>query len=517
MTDAATFTVLQPGTVFHARYRVVRCIKAGGMGAVYEAIDINTESRRALKVMLPSVIEDADLRSRFELEAKVTGHLESDHIVRVSDAGVDEQTGTPFLVMELLRGEELGSVLKKRRPLPPPEAVVYLHQAALALDKTHAAGIVHRDLKPENVFITFRDDGSPCVKILDFGIAKVVAQANTSGATRALGTPIYMSPEQIRGAGHIGHRADLFALAHIAYTMLVGEPYWNEEKKANDSLFTLFSAIVKGAVEAPTARARRRCNVQLPPAFDGWFRIATAVRPEDRFDRATAMINALAEALGLPAQRTMGAPPISMDALSSSSANLVSPFATPHSMPHLPPHFPQSTPSQSSRQSLPGFPPNAAGASNGSGISTGHIPTMPTSDVVVSEANIRPPSSRAIVPLAIAGGSLAAVICIGVFVVHALRSPSAAPASDAPPIVLSATQAPLPEPTPAPPTPHEIATTSAVATAPQPSASASVTAEAPTTSSTSKSSSKTVHATVTQAPKTTSPPVNTVKKHEGVF
>src|SRR4029077_21112745 len=135
----------------------------------------------------------------FHLEGRVTGDIESDHLVRISDAGVDDATGMPFLVMDLLRGEDLGATLKQRGPIPPAEAVTFLSQVALALDKTHAAGIVHRDLKPENLFVTRRDDGPPCVKILDFGIAKVIAQSQaTQHTTEAIGTPLYMAPEQIR-------------------------------------------------------------------------------------------------------------------------------------------------------------------------------------------------------------------------------------------------------------------------------------------------------------------------------
>src|SRR5215218_8382902 len=123
-----TVAALTANALFHGRYRVVRCIKAGSMGAVYEVLDTATESRRALKVMLPSIVEDADMRVRFEREAKVTGGIESDHIVRVSDAGIDADTGTPFLVMDLLWGEELGSLVKKRSGLRPAEVMVYLFQ-----------------------------------------------------------------------------------------------------------------------------------------------------------------------------------------------------------------------------------------------------------------------------------------------------------------------------------------------------------------------------------------------------
>ena len=312
----AIFATLQPGAVFHDRYRIVRCIKAGGMGAVYEIVDTRTDSHRALKVMLPGMVDEPELRARFELEARVTGNVESDHIVRVSDAGVDDSTGTPFLVMDLLRGQELGGILKARRPLPAPEVLLYLQQTAVALDKTHAAGIVHRDLKPENLFVTYRDDGSPCVKILDFGIAKVLIQSDQTRGTQTLGTPLYMPPEQIRGDGQVGPRVDLYALGHIAYTLLVGEPYWNEERRASEAIFSLLSRIALGAEDRPTERAKRRRSVVLPPAFDAWFFEATAVDPQARFDSARAQVAALALALDLAVPRA-SLPNIQTDSTSS--------------------------------------------------------------------------------------------------------------------------------------------------------------------------------------------------------
>jgi serine/threonine-protein kinase len=164
-------TTLQNGAIFAGRYRVIRCIAAGGMGAVYEVLHLETERRRALKVMLPHVLQSEDLRQRFKQEAKVAAHIDSEYIVEVFDAGLDEATGMPFLVMELLRGEELGKRLKRLGRFAPADVVSYLHQTALALDRTHRANIVHRDLKPENLFLTDREDGPPRVKVLDFGVA----------------------------------------------------------------------------------------------------------------------------------------------------------------------------------------------------------------------------------------------------------------------------------------------------------------------------------------------------------
>jgi len=272
------------------------------MGAIYEVIDIKTQRRRALKLMLPSIVTDEDMRARFKLEATVTANIESEHIVETFDADVDADTGSPFLVMELLRGNDLADTLTERTRLSGPEVVQLLAQAARALDKTHAAGIVHRDLKPENLFITRRDDGSVRVKILDFGIAKVVAASEgqqKKQQTINLGTPPYMSPEQILGDATIDHRADLYALAHIAYALLVGEPYWLEESRNGDTLYRLLLRMVDGVKEPPTERAERY-GVTLPQAFDGWFMRATAKNPADRYNKASELVVALADVLNVP-------------------------------------------------------------------------------------------------------------------------------------------------------------------------------------------------------------------------
>src|SRR5690349_9268449 len=130
---APSVVFLPSGTLFHERYRVLRGIKAGAMGAVHEARDERTNSLCALKVMLPGVLDDVVLRDRFAQEAKITGEIRSDHVTRVTDAGVDEGTDMPFLVMELLHGEEIGTLLKKRGHIPIDEALIYLAQVALAL------------------------------------------------------------------------------------------------------------------------------------------------------------------------------------------------------------------------------------------------------------------------------------------------------------------------------------------------------------------------------------------------
>jgi serine/threonine-protein kinase len=352
--------LLPTGKVFHDHYEVVRCISTGAMGAVYEVIDQKTLRRRALKVMLPSLVAQPEMRERFKLEATITADIVSEHIVETFDADVDAATGAPFLVMELLRGDDLANILGFRRRLEPHEVVLILSQAARALDKTHAAGIVHRDLKPENIFITYRDDGSPRVKLLDFGIAKVAASTTKAGKQQTinLGTPPYMSPEQIMGEGTIDHRADLYALAHIAYALLVGEPYWLEESRKLQSLYTLLLRICDGAKEPASIRAQRY-GAALPPAFDAWFQRATCLTAARRFERASEQVLTLAEVLGVPLETRAvhaSAPDWELDSLrpsrsglwklvgspSSRPAAMVAPVGGPASRSSAPPQGPRS-------------------------------------------------------------------------------------------------------------------------------------------------------------------------------
>ncbi|XXX77199.1 protein kinase [Sorangium sp. So ce134] len=291
---------LAEGTVFARRYRVVRLIATGGMGSIHEVVHLETARRRALKAMHAHIFDDEEMRERFKLEARIAANVESEYIVDVFDAGVDEATGTPFLVMELLRGEELGQRLKRAGRLPPAEAITYLHQTALALDRTHAASIVHRDLKPANIFLSEREDGSVRVKLLDFGIAKLIAESTAAaGATRNLGTPIYMAPEQFQVGARLTGAADIYALGMIAYTLLVGVPYWRQEARSAGDMVAFALLAVRGPQEPPVQRAHA-LGVMLPPGFDAWFARATAVDPAARFGRAVEAVQALGEVLGVP-------------------------------------------------------------------------------------------------------------------------------------------------------------------------------------------------------------------------
>jgi serine/threonine-protein kinase len=366
--------MLAEGVLFANRYRVGRCIAMGGMGAVYEVVHLETQRRRALKVMLPHLVESPELRERFRAEAQVAAQIESEFIVDVFDAGVDEATGMPFLVMELLRGEELSKRLGRTGRLPPGEVVRHLWQTALALDKTHRARIVHRDLKPENLFLIERDDGPPQIKVLDFGIAKFIAEGSTqANSTRSLGTPLYMAPEQFLTESSVSPASDIYSLGMIAFTLLVGAPYWREEKRSYKNVFAFSAVAMLGPQEPASARAARILDVALPLEFDAWFRTATAMRPEARFETATAAVQALAEVLGLPpmgqqAPRTTLV--LGVDAGATEVARELTSL-TPQTIPSVRTCPPSSAPQSGGTVVLPSSPSHASAASTGTAARTG--------------------------------------------------------------------------------------------------------------------------------------------------
>jgi formylglycine-generating enzyme required for sulfatase activity/serine/threonine protein kinase len=292
---------LVPGQIFAGDFLVVRPLSQGGMGAVYVVEQQSTGKPRALKLMQPELVADARLRKRFEQEARVAARIESEHVVEVIGAGVDAATGTPWLAMELLQGEELAAYVARRGPLPAAEVLEIFAQLTHALGAAHRAGIVHRDLKPENVFLaTSRRSGAAfTVKILDFGIAKMTAEAQTS-ATAALGTPLWMAPEQAESRGTITPAADVWALGLIAFRLLAGQAYWRTASSENPSVPALMKEVLFDEIIPPSARAREVTNVPLPPGFDGWFARCVARRADERYPDATSAFAALAPLLGGP-------------------------------------------------------------------------------------------------------------------------------------------------------------------------------------------------------------------------
>jgi serine/threonine protein kinase/glyoxylase-like metal-dependent hydrolase (beta-lactamase superfamily II) len=213
------------GALVGNKYRIVRVIGEGGMGVVCEAIHLVIKRRFAIKFLRSSLASRGDFLARFHREAQATGALESENIAAAIDFGILGE-GTPYIVMEYLIGESLGSLLAREGPLPMGRAADLCLQACHGMEAAHAQGIFHRDLKPDNLFICQRADGTDLVKVLDFGIAKLAQIEKNDAATRTgtiLGTPAYMSPEQARGDRTIDHRTDVYGLAAILFEMLSGQ------------------------------------------------------------------------------------------------------------------------------------------------------------------------------------------------------------------------------------------------------------------------------------------------------
>ncbi len=289
---------IEPNLEIAGRYRTVRFLGRGGMGAVYEVEHLHTGQRLAMKVLASRQPEVSV--ERFKREARAASRIQSDHVVRVTDADVAaELDGAPFLVMELLEGSDLERTAAAG-PVAPADVLEWLRQVARALAKAHDAGIVHRDLKPENLFLTRREDGSALVKILDFGIAKMAVEAGSlTQSGQFLGTPHYMAPEQADSEGVVDGRADLYAVGLIAFRLLVGRSYWKP-----CTLPQLLVQILAEPMVPPSTRGST-----FGEAFDAWFLHSCDRDPTRRFDSAFEQVEALAAALGVPGQARAVTPP----------------------------------------------------------------------------------------------------------------------------------------------------------------------------------------------------------------
>ncbi|MCA9640045.1 MAG: protein kinase [Polyangiaceae bacterium] len=257
---------IQPGTVLAGKYRVERLLGEGGMGVVVEAMQLGLNRRVALKFLRAdtqgTLGEVAQIR--FEREAQAAAQLRGEHIAQVYDVGTLEG-GEPFIVMEFLQGEDLGDLLERRGHLPVTDAVAYVLSACEAIAEAHATGIVHRDLKPANLYLAKRPDGRRQLKVLDFGISKLVsevsetsASVDLTGTRGTLGSPLYMSPEQLESPRDVDYRADIWALGIILYELLVGKTPFH-----GNTLAIVHARILVGQYEAPS-----KLRPELPPELD---------------------------------------------------------------------------------------------------------------------------------------------------------------------------------------------------------------------------------------------------------
>jgi serine/threonine-protein kinase len=278
------------GSTVDGRYQVLRLLGEGGMGSVYEARHVGTGRRLALKTITGEYARSPSLIQRFEIEAKAAGAIESQHIAHVLDVGVDKSSNTPYLVMEFLVGETLEQHLRRLRALPSELSLRIAAQACLGLAKAHEAGIVHRDVKPANVFLAERDAGELVVKLLDFGIAKVL-QDDAAGRApvvtqtgHVVGTPLYMSPEQASGDRPVTFSTDIWSLGVVLYEMLSGHTPHDDVRAAGRLIIEICSR--------PAAPLRT-----VAPWVDERVEVlvmkALAIEPEARFPSAQEMLDAI--------------------------------------------------------------------------------------------------------------------------------------------------------------------------------------------------------------------------------
>lgn len=277
------------GDVIAGKYRVEGILGVGGMGVVLGARHLQLGQLVAIKVLTVEGDHQDDAIERFLREGRAAASLSSDHVVRIYDVG-QLPSGVPFMVMERLRGRDLATILSEEGPLRVADSVEYIAQAAVAIAEAHEVGIVHRDLKPANLFLTQRSDGTACVKILDFGISKQLTDLEAptlrsalTSTRQVMGSPAYMSPEQVRDAKTVDHRTDIWALGVTLYELLTQHAAFDA-----DTLPAVCAAIV---ADPPVPLRNRR--PEIPEALETIvFRCLEKV-PTHRYPSARALLGAL--------------------------------------------------------------------------------------------------------------------------------------------------------------------------------------------------------------------------------
>ena len=280
------------GQLIGGRYRLIGRIGKGGMGIVYEAEHVGLDKRVAVKFLLDKFTDDREVVERFHREARTASRIGHANIIDVTDVGTTDD-GRPFLVMELLAGQDLARVISEGGPMPAARAVHITRQLLQGLDAAHAKGIVHRDMKPENVFLVHRGEDPDFVKVMDFGISKLIA-ANESKvrltATGAvIGTPIYMAPEQVMAQTELDQRVDLYAVGVMLFELLAGRPPF---------IANSYLGLVTQHLQAqPPPLASLRPD--LPPALVAAVHHALEKDPAQRFQTALEFARALPSAAQL--------------------------------------------------------------------------------------------------------------------------------------------------------------------------------------------------------------------------
>ena len=275
------------GDLLHDRYEVRHELGRGGMAVVLAAQDTLLGREVALKVMLPNLCSSNEAVERFINEARSLATLENPHVVRVLDCGKLSApavcAGLPFMVLELLRGEDLYTIAAREGGLSPERVVRYARQACAGLSAAHTQGIIHRDLKPENLFLAVDADGNECLKVLDFGIARSHSRRAMTGGRLGLGSPGYMSPEQVGGGAQVDARSDIWALGVVMYELLAHRPAF-----AGDDPHALCAQTLTAEV-VPLDEIR----ADLPPALIDVVERCLERDPSQRFANVEELARAL--------------------------------------------------------------------------------------------------------------------------------------------------------------------------------------------------------------------------------
>jgi serine/threonine protein kinase len=287
-SDRPPVSRFREGEIIAGKYRVERVLGAGGMGMVVAAFHLQLRQRVAIKLLLPEAGRTPETLARFAREGQAAARIQSEHVARVIDVAVLED-GSPYMVMEFLEGQDLAQVLATRGPLPLEEAVGYILEACEGVAEAHAAGIIHRDLKPSNLFVCQRGAGRTIVKVLDFGISKeqpLTPSASDHGLTRTgavMGSPLYMSPEQMASAKHVDGRTDVWSLGVTLFELLCGKTPFRGE-----SMTELIAAVLQAEPAAV-----RDLRSELPPAVTS---VVARALEKDR-SRRYASVGELAAAI----------------------------------------------------------------------------------------------------------------------------------------------------------------------------------------------------------------------------
>lgn len=280
---------VRPGDTIAGKFLVERVVGSGGVGVVLAARHLQLDERVAIKFLLPQASKNVVDVARFCREAQAASKLKTEHVSRIIDTGVLED-GAPYMVMEYLEGRDLHEILRMDGPPPVEETLEYVLQAGVALAEAHLLGIVHRDIKPSNLFLTTRPDGTPLVKVLDFGIAKASVDVYTgvgpqelTKTSSLLGSPLYMSPEQIRSTKSVDARSDIWSLGIVLYELLCGSTPFDAE-----SLTGVVASVI-GSIPPPLGMRR----ADLPPKLVAVVNRCLEKEPADRFQSVAELATAL--------------------------------------------------------------------------------------------------------------------------------------------------------------------------------------------------------------------------------